>query len=87
MLQKVSYDRNIVQYYGACLTAEQPMLIMEFCAVRQCRSTVLGHEHMACRSSDNPGNLASDSAYSPVLLRVRCSRIFPINCLHCREAI
>ena len=36
MLQKVSYDRNIVQYYGACLAAEQPMLIMEYMAVRPC---------------------------------------------------
>ena len=59
VLQKVSYDRNIVQYYGACLTAEQPMLIMEFCAVRLCRSSVLGQKNTPSRSSDHPGTLAS----------------------------
>ena len=48
VLQKVSYDRNIVQYYGACLTAEQPMLIMEFCAVR--RSPILGWKNMVHRN-------------------------------------
>ncbi len=58
VLQKVSYDRNIVQYYGACLTAEQPMLIMEFCAVRRCRSTVMGKQDVAGRMI-MPGILAS----------------------------
>ena len=35
VLKKVSYDRNIVQYYGACLQDQaSAMLVMEYMAVR-----------------------------------------------------
>ena len=40
ILRKVSYDRNIVQFYGAC-TAEPTMLCMEYMEVRRsCDSTI-----------------------------------------------
>ena len=39
VLQLVSYDRNVVQYYGACLQDQaSPMLVMEYMAVRSCSS-------------------------------------------------
>ena len=35
LLKEVSYDRNIVQFYGACLEdQESAMLVMEYMAVR-----------------------------------------------------
>ena len=30
IMQRVSYDRNIVQFYGACTTTEPAMLVMEY---------------------------------------------------------
>ena len=33
-MERVSFDRNIVQYYGACLNEEVPLLVMEYMAVR-----------------------------------------------------
>ena len=35
-MERVSFDRNIVQYYGACLNQEVPLLVMEYMAVRRC---------------------------------------------------
>mmetsp|Transcript_12482 Transcript_12482/g.37497 ORF Transcript_12482/g.37497 Transcript_12482/m.37497 type:complete len:888 (-) Transcript_12482:561-3224(-) len=32
MLRRISFDRNIVQFYGACLEGDHAMLIMEYCA-------------------------------------------------------
>ncbi len=34
IMERVSFDRNIVQYYGACLNEEVPLLVMEYMAVR-----------------------------------------------------
>ena len=36
MMERVSFDRNIVQYYGACLNEDVPLLVMEYMAVRCC---------------------------------------------------
>ncbi|KAK9834170.1 hypothetical protein WJX81_004930 [Elliptochloris bilobata] len=30
LLKRISYDRNIVQFYGACLETQPPMLMMEY---------------------------------------------------------
>ena len=35
-MERVSFDRNIVQYYGACLDEAVPLLVMEYMAVRIC---------------------------------------------------
>ena len=32
-MKRISFDRNIVQFYGACLDIQPPMLIMEYMAV------------------------------------------------------
>ena len=37
-MERVSFDRNIVQYYGACLNEEVPLLVMEYMAVRPSRA-------------------------------------------------
>ena len=34
LLERISHDRNIVQFYGACLETKPPMLIMEYMGVR-----------------------------------------------------
>ena len=34
LLKRISHDRNIVQFYGACLETKPPMLIMEYMGVR-----------------------------------------------------
>ncbi len=33
ILKSISYDRNIVQFYGACLKSatNEPMLLLEYC--------------------------------------------------------
>ena len=33
LLKRISHDRNIVQFYGACLETKPPMLIMEYMGV------------------------------------------------------
>ena len=30
LMEKLSFDRNIVQFYGAVLSAPAPMLVLEF---------------------------------------------------------
>ena len=34
LLKRISHDRNIVQFYGACLETKPSMLIMEYMGVR-----------------------------------------------------
>ena len=34
LLERISHDRNIVQFYGACLQTNPPMLVMEYMGVR-----------------------------------------------------
>ena len=33
LLKRISFDRNIVQFYGACLESQPPMLVMEYMGV------------------------------------------------------
>ena len=33
IMQRVSYDSNIVQFFGACTTTEPAMLVMEYMRV------------------------------------------------------
>jgi len=50
ILRKVSYDRNIVQFYGAC-TAEPTMLCMEYMEVRRscgCKTYTKHHVVWLC---------------------------------------
>ena len=35
LLKRISHDRNVVQFYGACLETKPPMLIMEYMGVSQ----------------------------------------------------
>ncbi|KAK9825364.1 hypothetical protein WJX81_004084 [Elliptochloris bilobata] len=32
LLKRISFDRNVVQFYGACLESQPPMLVMEYMA-------------------------------------------------------
>lgn len=34
LLRSLSFDANIVQFYGACLQEENTMMVLEFMAVR-----------------------------------------------------
>ena len=34
ILKSISYDRNIVQFYGAVLSGSEPMLVLEYMEVR-----------------------------------------------------
>jgi len=34
ILKSISYDRNIVQFYGAVLSGSEPMLVLEYMQVR-----------------------------------------------------
>ena len=34
LLKRISFDRNIVQFYGACLDTQPPMLVMEYMGLR-----------------------------------------------------
>jgi hypothetical protein len=48
-MERVSFDRNIVQYYGACLDEEVPLLVMEYMAVRtRTLYSGLSTGHIAC---------------------------------------
>ena len=52
ILRKVSYDRNIVQFYGAC-TSEPTMLCMEYMEVRGARlaaSSAGTHMFVTCHN-------------------------------------
>ena len=42
LLERISHDRNIVQFYGACLQTNPPMLVMEYMGVR----ATLAHLHL-----------------------------------------
>lgn len=42
---QVSFDRNIVQYYGCCLE-EPPFLLTEYCAVRSFTDSRLAQTRM-----------------------------------------
>ncbi|KAK9829556.1 hypothetical protein WJX72_006471 [[Myrmecia] bisecta] len=47
MLKKLSYDRNIVQFYGACMQEGKPMLVLEYMEggdLRQAMSSAQGAE-------------------------------------------
>ena len=37
LLKRISFDRNIVQFYGACLDTQPPLLLMEFMGVSAAR--------------------------------------------------
>ncbi len=37
MLKAISYDRNLVQFYGAVLNVEQPMLVRRLPVIRKSR--------------------------------------------------
>lgn len=43
LLKSLSFDANIVQFYGACLQEENTMMVLEFMAVRP-----LFDAHMQC---------------------------------------
>ena len=47
MLRRISFDRNIVQFYGACLETKPPMLVMEYMGVRTpfISATFIKHYH------------------------------------------
>jgi len=52
ILQRISFDRNIVQYYGACLEGDRAMLVMEYCEggdLRRAMQSVRGPELAWCR--------------------------------------
>ncbi len=36
LLRKLSFDRNIVQFYGACLQEENTMMVLEYMEVKAC---------------------------------------------------
>ena len=38
LMEKLSFDRNIVQFYGAVLSAPAPMLVLEFMEGMPCPS-------------------------------------------------
>lgn len=40
-MEKLSFDRNIVQFYGAVLSAPAPMLVLEFMEGMPCPDSVL----------------------------------------------
>ena len=52
ILRKVSYDRNVVQFFGACF-ADPAMLVMEYMAVRKLlkagRNWQMFEYHIVCR--------------------------------------
>ena len=50
ILKSISYDRNIVQFYGAVLSGSEPMLVLEYMEVRA-PSSASPHALVALRSS------------------------------------
>ena len=38
ILKSISYDKNIVQFYGASMVNREPMLLLEFCEGGDLRS-------------------------------------------------
>jgi serine/threonine protein kinase len=38
ILKSISYDKNIVQFYGASMVGREPMLLLEFCEGGDLRS-------------------------------------------------
>ena len=47
LLRRISFDRNIVQFYGACLETKPPMLVMEYMGVRTSYIAILALVHPA----------------------------------------
>ena len=45
MLKSVSYDRNVVQFYGTCPHGDQTMLVLEYMEVRLCPMVVMLQQH------------------------------------------
>ena len=67
-MERVSFDRNIVQYYGACLDERAPLLVMECMAVRAMRCA--------------PHALSSARLFAPTLCALtQALRLLPPHCL------
>jgi len=51
ILKSISYDRNIVQFYGACLKSatSEPMLLLEYCEGGDVRYVSSGRRTEAAR--------------------------------------
>ena len=58
ILRKVSYDRNIVQFYGAC-TSQPTMLCMEYMEVRKRLSSPRPAQQSALPVTTQPGSILS----------------------------
>lgn len=71
-MHKLSYDRNMVQFYGACLDPPCPMLVLEFmeggdlqsCILQDCYPNCTGH----MRWYNRGGRVALDVAKGLVFL-------------------
>ena len=50
LMEKLSFDRNIVQFYGAVLSAPAPMLVLEYMEGEPCFAVLLAYMCSSCRS-------------------------------------
>ena len=57
ILKSISYDRNIVQFYGASLVGREPMLLLEVIDV----SSRSNHAQQLAPSAEEPCELASET--------------------------
>ena len=66
LLKRISHDRTIVQFYGACLETKPPMLIMEYMGVRRALM-FLGLASEMASESDAYLSAWRSSAYAQLL--------------------
>lgn len=71
-MHKLSYDRNMVQFYGACLDPPCPMLVLEFMEGGDLQSCILQDCYPNCsgqmRWYNRGGRVALDVAKGLVFL-------------------
>ena len=85
LMHKLSYDRNMVQLYGACLDSSSPMLVLEYmeggdlqsCILQDCYPNTIG----AFRWYKKGGRVALDVAKGLVFLHEQKVRLAHASCV------
>jgi serine/threonine protein kinase len=85
LMHKLSYDRNMVQLYGACLDSTCPMLVLEYmeggdlqsCILQDCYPNSIG----AFRWYKKGGRVALDVAKGLVFLHEQKVRLAHTSCV------
>lgn len=91
-MHKLSYDRNMVQFYGACLDPACPMLVLEYMEGGDLQSCILQDCYPNCtgrfRWYKEGARVALDVAKGLVFLHEQKVRLQPIQtCCFCHHSM